>query len=138
MHFAQPPPPQYAAEMRFFLKWLLAGMAYAALAAMAIRRGDAPYVDSLAVVVYFSMIYAALRSALAPSGQKGPALGFAVGSVTCALMYNFGPILLPLFIFEVVESNVARRAVMLAAAATAGLIGSALGALAARRTKVPE
>jgi hypothetical protein len=72
---------QYDAAMRFSLKWLLVGMAYAALAAAALAAPHWGYRDLLRAVNFLALVYA-MTVAIAGHGlRRHAAIGFATAVV---------------------------------------------------------
>ena len=145
--------------MRFSLKWLLALMAYVALAAAAATNEAWYYADLLTGITFLATMYAILCAILARGRSRAVALGFAIVSTSYILCVEFAPSHVPTS--EIADSLyghlpsfgpsytdpttgqrltpvgnrqlfVARRAFSSIATMLAGLIGSALGALAAR------
>jgi hypothetical protein len=76
--------------VRFSLKWILAGMAYAAIAAAAFARGEWWYADALCVLTLLAFVYAVLVTAFARGRRQIAAAGFVVGCVCLVLGIVFG------------------------------------------------
>jgi hypothetical protein len=67
--------------VRYSLKWLLAAMIYAALAAAAFTHTHWAYADLLWLVAVFSLVYTATLAVFSRGRQQGGAIGFVVASV---------------------------------------------------------
>jgi len=75
--------------MRFSLKWLLAGMAYAALYAAATATGDWLYADVLWAATFVAVLYAATLVVITRGLQRAAAVGFALGSLMLVACLHF-------------------------------------------------
>ena len=64
--------------MRFSLKWILASMAYAALAAAALTQDGWAYADVLWALTLVAVAYSAIVAIMASGKQRAMATGFAV------------------------------------------------------------
>jgi hypothetical protein len=76
--------------MRFSLKWLLAGTAYAAVAAAAFGTGEWFYADALWVTSLLAIVYAATLAILATGRERwgAVAFAFACGCFLTCLMFG--------------------------------------------------
>jgi hypothetical protein len=82
--------------MRFSLKWILAGMAYVAIAAAAFGRGNWYYADLLWAVTLLAVVYGILVTAFARGRRQVAAAGFVVASVCFVLCVAFGSDAVPI------------------------------------------
>jgi hypothetical protein len=70
--------------MRFSMKWILAGMAYAAVAAAAFSQQTWVYADILWMASLLAVVYAGLVAVFARGRRQAAAIGFVVGSLAFA------------------------------------------------------
>lgn len=77
--------------MAFSLKWLLAGSAYAALAAAALATGHWAYVDVLWAVTFFAIAYAILVALFARGQRQVVAAGFSVAGGLLLVCLQLSP-----------------------------------------------
>jgi hypothetical protein len=70
--------------MRFSLKWILAGVAYVAVAAAAFSQQTWVYADVLWAIGLLAVLYGALLAFLARGRRQAAAIGFVVGSLAFA------------------------------------------------------
>jgi hypothetical protein len=71
--------------MRFSMKWILAGMAYVAVAAAAFSQQTWVYADVLWAIGLLAVVYGAIVALFARGRRQAAAAGFVVGSVCFAL-----------------------------------------------------
>jgi hypothetical protein len=76
--------------MRFSLKWILAAMAYMALAAAALTQGTWVYADLLWAISLLVVVYAGLVTAFARGRRQITAAGFVVASLCFCVCLNVG------------------------------------------------
>jgi hypothetical protein len=148
--------------MRFSLKWLLAVMAYVALAIVAVCSHSLHFAHALWLISFAAVVYAFALATAVPGAARTSAIGFLAGAVIyLAVLWTLPDSVLPSYELaeflqhasfnrRLAEANAAGRSISrndyvnahvagwaLNAASTllAGLIGAALGALAARQVK---
>jgi hypothetical protein len=76
--------------MRFSLKWILAGMAYVAIAAAAFARDEWWYTDILSALTLLAVVYAILVTAFASGRRRIAAAGFVVASISFIFCAAYG------------------------------------------------
>ena len=76
--------------MRFSLKWILAGVAYVAIAAAAFSQTTWVYADILWAASLLAVVYAALVAAFLRGRRQIAAAGFVVGSFCFLLCLTLG------------------------------------------------
>lgn len=81
--------------LRFSIKWALAAMAYAALAAAALTQSGWAYTDVLWLVTFFAIAYAVLAAIYRRGARQASAIGFVVVSIGLACSLFFAPENLP-------------------------------------------
>jgi hypothetical protein len=137
--------------MRFSLKWLLAAMAYVALAAIAVREGEY-FALAISAINFIAIVSAMIWSVLSRGKPRALAIGFAIASVSYLACQEFNQE--RVLSFEIAQDLFppepsmrvdrltstprdlsrarARAAFDSLGTMLTGLIGAALGALAAR------
>src|SRR4029453_6069933 len=90
------PAARYDAAMPFSLKWLLAGMLYAALIAAAFTQNSWHYADALWAIAFLAFGSAAVQACLARGERRASALGFTILSLMYAACAHFAPASLPM------------------------------------------
>jgi hypothetical protein len=146
--------------MRFSLKWLLAVMAYVALAAVSVRNGQY-YAHALSAINFLAIVSALIWSVLSHGKPRAVAIGFAIASVSYLACQEFTQESVPSFRIAqdlyppqlsqervdpttgVLISTPGDRAFARARAAfdslgtmLTGLVGAMLGAVATRQKRV--
>ena len=76
--------------MRFSLKWIMAGMAYVAIAAAALGTGKWYFADVLWPLTLVAVIYAILLAVFASGQRRLAAAGFVVGCGCFLICVTFG------------------------------------------------
>lgn len=149
--------------MRFSLKWLLAVMAYVALVVVAVGSHSLHFAHALWLISFGAIVYAFALATAARGAARTSAIAFLAGSVIyLAVLWTVSDSLLPShelarFLHEVsvqrrkanaavtgvpasqanvLNAYVAGWALNAMSTLLAGLLGAALGALAARRALV--
>jgi hypothetical protein len=84
-----------AMAMRFSIKWLLAGMAYAALAAAALGQPHWVLTDLLWLVNFLAVSYACILLLVARGDRQARAAGFVTGCALLLLTLQFSAAAVP-------------------------------------------
>lgn len=134
--------------MRFSLKWLMAGMAYVALAAAAFGTAHWAYADALWAVAFSAVVYSAIVAILARGCRQYVTVGFVLACLWLTVQQQIAGSSVPTAHFftaivlstsEPIDSKeyaARRRAANSLATMLAGLVGGVLGAVAWRRRDV--